>query len=250
MKQKAKQLRFYVNQALKFAFLACLLLFLGVSSVQQTHNRQLAWAQDNFLVLLTMSIDPQGTVGALRSNVGQRIEDYRLSLQRWAQLPYNVLVIESSGYGNPFPDILNKAKNLQYISKKLPHIPSRGKGYGEANILLYAIDNYILSNNLYIMKITGRYAPAGDLSEILTVLQNEKPDILYRPKRSEWFVAKRDFYQQLAQRCLTVCGDGAGLISFETNLTQLSSAENGRQYKAPILVIKTRNGRNGVETSI
>lgn len=141
----------------------------------QHHNKEKTWEDKNLVVLLTMTIDTKNTITVSRKNVSDRIFDYKKSLTRWAELPYKVVVVENSGYGNPFQNILKKAPNITYISTYIPSDPKRGIGYGEAQTLKYAIDNVITNNSIYIMKVTGRYAPKGDLSNVIAVLKTKNP---------------------------------------------------------------------------
>ena len=179
---------------------------------------------NDFIVLLTMTIDPQNTFALLRNNIPDRINDYRKSLSRWAKLPYKVVVIENSGYGNPFKDILQNANNIQYISTKIPYALEKGRGHGEASTLKYAADNIIKSNTAYIMKMTGRYAPLQDLSAVLSILQKYNPHVLIKPHHSEWFVAKRKFLRNFAIFCIENCDERKGNRgSFETQLLRFSN---------------------------
>lgn len=206
---------------------------------------QLILKQKNeFVVLLTMTIDTKNTIIVSRNKIADRIGDYRKSLMRWAELPYKVVVVENSGYGNPFQDILKNAPNIQYVSTFIPSEPKRGKGYGEAQTLQYAIDNIIKNDKVYIMKVTGRYAPAGDLSEVLKILKEKKPEVLYKPKHSEWFVAKRPFYMELCKDCLETCNDSKGSNwIFEAHLENLAKSKPGTiSTDLKIKVIKTRTG--------
>ena len=240
-----------MKQYIKIIFLIVAILVLSIVMLQKYKLRQLVWANEKFIVLLTMTIDPQNTLNAKRTNISDRIADYRKSLSRWAELPYKVIVVESSGYGNPFADILTNAKHIIYISEKTPHIPARGKGYGESHIIKYAMKNLITDNDIYIMKITGRYAPKKDLSEIVSMLRNSHPKIVVRHGRSEWFIGKRDFFIAVADNCIEVCGDPTqGMVSFEANLLALSQRQQALEYTQRIPVIATVNGRNEAEVEI
>lgn len=223
------------------------LVFLGMvfQSYNQFYTPRRQWANNNLIVLLTMTIDPKNTRYARRTDISQRIQDYRKSLKRWAKLPYKVIAIESSGYGNPFADILTNAKNIIYISEKTPHNPARGKGYGESHLIKYAMRDIIYDNNIYIMKVTGRYAPIDDMTELMDVLRLQAPTVLYRPHYSEWFVAKRQFYIDLAESCIEKCDDPANdIIGFESNLLEFAQANNAMPYNTRIQVIETINGSN------
>lgn len=203
--------------------------------------------KQNIVVLLTMTIDINNTVDTKRHDINDRISDYRKSLARWAALPYAVIVLENSGYGNPFKDILHNAKNIHYISIKLPQDQMKGKSYGEAQILKYAMDKIIKNNNIYIVKMTGRYAPVADLTEVLQHLQLEKPDvILSHGVGSEWFVAKRKFFLELATQCIKTCkfvpGKDEYYFAIEGHLQRLSNTKKMLKYHKWLDVIPTYRG--------
>lgn len=229
-----------------------------------------SWAQKvkgtekNFVVLLTMTIDTKNTITVQsqpikRKNISDRINDYRKSLARWAELPYTVIAVENSGYGNPFEDILKNAPNIHYVSTYIPSDPERGKGYGEGKTLAYAINHLIPSYSTYIMKVTGRYAPKYDLSKVIEILKTKKPEVLlkiepddpnpYMKKRSEWFVAKKLFYEQLTKSCFQTCDDRDSPNRFmETHLHNLGDKTKKvvkTNLKIPVVLTK-----NGVDISV
>ncbi len=226
-----------------FFLLMLILSIISFNMDSQLQSGNVAIA-NNFIVLLTMTIDTKNTIIVARNNISDRINDYRKSLTRWAQLPYKVVVIENSGYGNPFVDILKGSNNIKYISIKIPHIQERGKGYGEAQTLKYAIDKVIKNNTVYIMKITGRYAPQQDLSAILSILQEQKPNVLIKTNHSEWFVSKRKFIRDFANFCIKNCDDRKDISGiFETQLMRFSQDVGNVTYTdLNINVIPTRNG--------
>ncbi len=227
----------------KVKYIVLVVLVASASFYYATTDQR--WTENNCVVLLTMTIDPKGTVLTARNKIDDRINDYKQSLTRWAALPYKVVAIESSGYGNPFTDILKDAKNITYVSQNIPHIPARGKGYGEAQILKYAMENIIKDNKVYIIKITGRYAPESDLAVITDLLKEQKPKAVVKYGRSEWFAAHRDFFEQLAANCITTCDDAQGTSKFfEAHLQALSDASDVIKFEQPLKVLPTRTGSN------
>lgn len=227
-----------------FACLIVVILVLELS-FKQAKQQQIDWASKNFVIMLTMTIDPQGTYGAVRAKIADRINDYRKSLARWAELPYKVVIVESSGYGNPFVDILKDAKHITYVSVKTPHIPEKGKGYGESHLMRYALNNLILDNNIYIMKFTGRYAPKKDLSDMLTLLQLLAPNIVYRFGGTEWFVGRRAFFLELSDRCIATCRPiHEQTMWFERLFGRMVSEKYAMRHTKNIEVLQTFNGRN------
>lgn len=221
-----------LNVILLIAAIAC------ISVPRLLENR---WLLNNFVVFLTMTIEPATTVNLKRVNIDDRIADYRKSLSRWAVLPYKVVVVESSGYGNPFTDILKNAPHIQYISTKLPCIAYRGKAYGEAEILKYAMENVIKNDKIHIMKVTGRYAPEENLKTITDILRAQKPRLMVKRGSSQWFVAYRPLVQKIAASCIKSCNINGGGI-FEDHLRLLSYTEHALEYKERIKVISTYSG--------
>jgi len=198
----------------------------------------------NFVVLLTMTINTKNTIDVARNNINNRILDYKTSLSRWSQLPYKVIVVENSGYGNPFKDIIKKNQHIKYVSINLPQIPERGKGYGEAQTLKYAVDNLIKDNNTYIIKFTGRYAPADNLSKILNIVTKHRPNLLFKTGRSEWFVATRNVILNISNLCINVCDDRKGIEGImETQVVNCSKTiKNVINTDMNIKVIPTYTG--------
>lgn len=250
---------FFINKTKIGYFVSVILLLISGATIHYHiikpiyHKNLTLWANEHMVVLLTMTIDTKKTITVRRNKISDRIEDYRKSLTRWAQLPYRMIIVENSGYGNPFEDILKNAPHIQYISTNIPSDPNRGIGYGEAKTLKYAIDHLIKNNSIYIMKITGRYAPTHDLSNVISILKRKKPTALLKEdpnhfflkKRSEWFVAKRDFYQKLSQNCIQTCDDKKGENGFfEAHLHELGDhSENViKTHNIIINVIETRGG--------
>lgn len=238
-----------------------LLVLLGVGGYfvyfqhvqQKTNNAVLTkWTDENMVILLTMTIQTEKTISVARKKVSDRIEDYRKSLTQWAKLPYKVVVVENSGYGNPFQDILKNAPHIQYISVHIPSNPTLGIGYGEAQTLKYAMENVIKNDSIYITKMTGRYAPAKDLSDIIHILISKKPEVLLKEmpsdkivtQRSEWFVAKRQFYQTVVEDCMQMCDERKGMPGvFETRLHAVGEiTKNVVKTNLNIKVLATRTG--------
>lgn len=183
-----------------------------------------------------MTIDTGNTTYLNRKDIATRIEDYRKSLQQWSKLPYKVIAIESSGYGNPFNDILINNPNIQYFSEKIKHKPLKGKGYGEAQTIRYAIRRIINNNDIYIMKITGRYSPKKNLDDVINILLNYQPTAIIKHGphtnwryHSEWLVSKRNFLLRLSNKCIFSCNDDKGKY-FEWALMRIGKSFNNLVY--------------------
>jgi len=232
--------------------LICLGIYINNAQARNNNTALANWTNDNLVVLLTMTIDTGKGAAVARNKIPDRISDYRKSLVRWAALPYKVVVVENSGYGNPFQDILEKSPHITYVSTHIPSMPVLGIGYGEAQTLKYAMERLIKDNSVYIMKITGRYAPKENLSEVVNILMSKKPEVLLKvlpndlilPKRSEWFVAKRPFYQEISEDCIHTCDERKGTEGlFEAHLHHLGDTKKGViKTTLRIDIVKTRTG--------
>ena len=192
--------------------------------------------KNNFIILLTMTIDTGKTTYVNRKDIATRIADYRKSLQQWSRLPYKVIAIESSGYGNPFKDILKNSPNIQYFSLKIKHNPLKGKGYGEAQTIRYAISKIINNNKIFIMKITGRYSPEKNLDDVIKILLDYQPTAIIKREphtnwdyHSEWLVSKRNFLLRLSNKCILSCNDSKGRY-FEWALMKVGKSFNNLVY--------------------
>lgn len=117
----------------------------------------------NVIVMLTACIDPGATPAVQRRDCSLRLADYKAALRLWRNDPavQKIVFCENSGYdlsqladlggfpGNDFP-----IEFLSFYGNKRPEL---GKGYGEMEILEYALTNsrYIQSGG-WVLKVTGR----------------------------------------------------------------------------------------------
>jgi hypothetical protein len=112
-------------------------------------------------ILLTGTIDTKGCINTLRTDINDRINDYYYNIKNILETSdLDIVFVENSGHdlgiiteylSNPRIEI------LQFSGNSFDR--SLGKGYGEKNIISYAIDNSIkLSYIDYIIKLTGRYS--------------------------------------------------------------------------------------------
>lgn len=210
--------------------------------------------KNDFIVLLTMTIaPPKDMIYLNRTSIATRIDDYRKSLQQWALLPYKVVVVENSGYGNPFKDILKNSKNIRYFSVKTKQDPFKGKGYGEAQtirhiIIRNIIHKFMQNNKVYLMKVTGRYSPAKNLDDVIKMILYYHPTAIvkYDDKNdihhSEWLVSKINFLLQISNKCIASCDDNVGKY-FEWSLMKISKKHNNVIYTdLNIEVLPTHTG--------
>mgnify|MGYP004187075499 CR=1 FL=1 len=159
-------------------------------------------------VLLTMTINVGHMVACRQTSSRDRIALYQASVRQWERLPYRVLVLENSGYGNPFK--LDSSR-IRVISVKLPGNESRGKGYGEAQTLKHAIDSGLLGGaGDYVVKLTGRYAPYERFWEMEEAVREARWDVItVGPSMSNtrFFGCTVAYLRELARGCEKRCND-------------------------------------------
>ena len=177
-----------------------------------------------FLLLLTATIDPKGMILTARQSPVERLKDYRASLHRWLKrknLFARIVLCENSGY--PIPKDLKGEFNrvggdllviFQFDGNNYPRF--RGKGYGEAKIIEYVVDNFQRIDDYdYVVKCTGRlYVP--NISRILKTL-DKGPDIACSLTKnlhiadSRLFAARPEVMKILIQGFAEEVNDTAGV---------------------------------------
>jgi hypothetical protein len=125
----------------------------------------------DFVILLTSTIKVRNDVPILnRSNTNTRLSDYQQSLAQWMDEKNTPKLVfcENSGY-----DLSSLEKNcrennphqkeIEFISFVNNNYPIEfGKGYGEMNIIEYALKNSrLIHPDSLVIKITGRLYIAG-----------------------------------------------------------------------------------------
>ena len=209
-------------------------------------------------VLLTMTINVGHMVACRQTSSRDRTALYQASVRQWERLPYRVLVLENSGYGNPFK--LDSSR-IRVISVKLPGDESRGKGYGEAQALKHAIDSGLLGGaGDYVVKLTGRYAPYERFWEMEEAIREARWDVItIGPSMSDsrFFGCTVAYLRELARGCEKRCNDdfknGTMLPwMMESEMAQLArrAGTRHRNLLEALHVIPTRSGsgNHGVDT--
>jgi len=115
----------------------------------------------NVVILLTGAINVEGVKYVKRYNTRDRINDYRKSLSEWLKYTnLKIVFVENTNYPkNKLFENVSMYSNLEYLTYDGRHFAQeRGKGYGEFNIIEYAIKNStFIRNSDIILKCTGRY---------------------------------------------------------------------------------------------
>ena len=123
-------------------------------------------AQADICLVLTATIDPQGTSLTKRSDPIVRLEDYKKALRFWLEEKSvsKIVFCENSNYDIQELTLIEKKYNTQgkqveflsfYGQSFSKHL---GKGYGEMMIISHVMNNsQILNETTKIIKVTGRY---------------------------------------------------------------------------------------------
>jgi hypothetical protein len=114
----------------------------------------------NYVILLTACVDPNGMKYTKLQNSEQRKKQYIEALDWYINnTNFNIIFAENSNCD--FSDMYKKyieENRLEYLTYSgNDYDKSLGKGFGEANIIKYAINNSkLIRDDDYIIKITGR----------------------------------------------------------------------------------------------
>lgn len=114
------------------------------------------------IILLTSSIDPNGCSFLSRSCIEDRKNDYLMAVEKWlTKTSLDIVYVDNSGYDlefiiDKFSEYSSRIEFLSYDGNGYDR--SLGKGYGELEIINYALVNSRkISNCEYLIKSTGRY---------------------------------------------------------------------------------------------
>jgi len=111
-------------------------------------------------LLLTACVNPNGMSYTVLNDVEKRRNQYRDALRFYLeQTPYPIVFVENTldDFSAEFTDYM-AAGRLEYITFEGNNFDQqRGKGYGEALIMLHAVEHSVLlKRSRYLVKITGR----------------------------------------------------------------------------------------------
>lgn len=116
---------------------------------------------DPFVILLTACINPNGMGNTLLADSEERKKQYYSALDYYlVKTNYKIVFVENTGVDISVDyDIYIKTKRLEVLFfQGNEYDKNRGKGYGEALIIDYALRNSLFINmNSLIIKISGRY---------------------------------------------------------------------------------------------
>lgn len=117
-------------------------------------------------MLLTACIDTKDVIATARSDHALRLSDYKLAFGKYITHSgiKKLIFCENSGYDMSELKAIYANRNRNDLTIEFlsfygqdfsPHL---GKGYGEMNIVKYALDNSkLISEHSILLKVTGRY---------------------------------------------------------------------------------------------
>lgn len=138
-------------------------------------------------LLLTATIDPDGMILTARNNPKVRLEDYKQGLKFWLQTRGLSKIVFCENSNHDLEELREVAKNHNDQNKLIEFFSfygqnfskELGKGYGELNILSYALSHSkLITSETKIVKATGRYIIKNVSQLICFVRENPKADII------------------------------------------------------------------------
>lgn len=206
------------------------------------------------IILLTGCINPNGMAFTALSNKKERQKQYIKAIEFYLrETNYPIIFVENSGtdISSLFLEHIESGR-FECITFIGNHDKKRGKGYGECEILNYALSHSKMIENMhncYIAKITGRLI-IRNIDKILCFHR------LLFPKRTVFFTINTDFtfsdsrliiapidFYHVFLRQKDEIDDNSGYF-FEHAL--LDTIKNEEQYKySPFFLIPIIEGSSG-----
>lgn len=116
--------------------------------------------ENDTVIFLTACIDPQGMYKTVLTDAKLRLSQYKAALEYYlSNTTIKIIFVDNSGYDFSIEyEHAIRSGRLEYLTfDGNRYERKRGKGYGEASIIQYALNNSLfLSTHNYIIKITGR----------------------------------------------------------------------------------------------
>lgn len=132
----------------------------------------------NYIILLSATIDVKDCCYVYRKNIPDRINDYKKALNFYLnETPFKIVFVENSGYDLFFLPDHERLEKISFNGNDLAK--DLGKGYGERHSVNHAVENSkFISQSSHIVKITGRLI-ISNIKEIIS--HYDKSNILYGP---------------------------------------------------------------------
>ena len=177
------------------------------------------------IVVLTATIDPSvGKVHVVLSDKLERLNQYLENIKNLIlKSDFNRIVFcENSHYQHDYSSLAtlaqNHGKELEILSFMGSNdiIKVKGKGYGEGEILNYAINNsaYLKSNSTTFYKLTGRIY-VDNVNKILADSHHDNIFIRWDIKKKEvdtrFFKTQVGFYKENLYRLPDGCDERTGM---------------------------------------
>ncbi len=205
---------------------------------------------DQNIILLTSAIRPAANVFRLSIvDPARRLFETYCSLLSWFRNPHvsRIVLCDNSNPGNVFEPIKRVAKSAGVELEVLLFqgdantVSARGKGYGEGEILVHALEHSaLLREEPTFFKMTGRqyvnnYSAIQRLheaDEVVFELHADDPDRL----RTEFYKCSKSLYLSTLAKCHFAVRDRAGIYIEHLFRTALDSSNFTGFQETPILV--------------
>jgi hypothetical protein len=114
--------------------------------------------KENYCLLLTATLTPGNVPYLLRTDIGQRENDYVKAVRSWLLHGITIVLVDNSNtYSEPIIALLGQRDTNEYITFQST-VSTLGKGNGEMEITDYAIKHSkLISEFDTIVKVTGRH---------------------------------------------------------------------------------------------
>lgn len=207
------------------------------------------------VILLTACINPNGMAYTVLQNSEERLRQYRKALDWYlAHVMNKIVFVENTGYDiSPFYEIYIESGQLEVITFQGNDFDkSKGKGYGEALMIEYAIKNSkFLKGGAFVVKITGRLV-IENFKELIHAMKSSEC-IFASLVRGKYGMERKSFFFGAPTKFLTdyflsdkdKINDNAGVYFenhlFNKSLEWVKDGGKAKEFKRPILV----NGISG-----
>ena len=196
------------------------------------------------IVVLTATIDPSvSNVNIALNNAGERLNQYLDNIRKIIVNTNvsNIVFCENSNFLHDYSELQTLAeqhgKSLEVLTFMGSNeiIRAKGKSYGEAEILNYAVDNSVLlrGGETAFFKLTGRIF-VNNIDEILSSTQYGNIFIRWDMKKKEvdtrFFKVQVDFYKEHLYGLLDCMDEGHGLSIEEVYYNNLKGNPSIRPF--------------------
>lgn len=196
---------------------------------------------NDICLLITGCISPvQSQKNLFLKNIEKREQQYIESIKYYIcdTNIKNIVFCENSDYSSKFLEYMynlsNKCnKNFEWISFQGDHlkVQEKGKGYGEGEIIKYALNNsFLLENTKYFFKVTGRLRVLN-INKICKKISSS-PSFNYDVFRTNafdtrfYFIEKNFYKKQLQDLYLVVTEEEPQIVALEDIFYKMLNGSN------------------------